>query len=783
MEQESKNLLIGRIAILLILLISYFIAMIYRSELWCNILSPLNALMAGDILVFSYRKSNRSLRVSKSLILLASGCFAWAIADILWAIVDFRGGDPENNSVIWLFYAITNLMFLISLFYFATLLLKKWDLVQFFIDLVIVGYLTVLSFWIIFVQKDLAVLNDLLSLDYASVFCIISDLLISISIISWFQSIRSGKVPPFLQIISFGLVLFTVVDLCYYFVLYNNIYIPNTLIDFMYMPSLCIVAFGGWLRVYQHSTADELNVVTNKGRETRWLFLLMFPLVTFAISYLGIFDTHIGVIDFFAFAVPIFFYWGSWKYIQISLEKEMILKLQNQILEQKVSEQIDELTFLANQDTLTTLYNRRYFMSYMEDTLRSLGKDSIMAVLLIDLDRFKTINDIYGHNVGDEVLVDLSRRMIEWNRYNATLARLGGDEFAVMFVGKYTQEDIENFCEQIIDLCREPIQVGDTQMNLTMSIGVALATPDVRDGKTLLKNADIAMYHAKLQGYNKYQFYNPSIDKDFKKLIKVEMLLRQVDVEKDFKLFYQPQFSLPDLKLIGAEALIRWENPELGFIPPNVFIPIAEEIDYILKIGTWVIEETISQIQKWNYHYPLQLKIGFNLSPKQFKDRGFVDLLETLISSANLDPAWVDVEITESMMIAEETYVNNIFAQLKKMGVSISIDDFGSGYSALNYLNKYPFDRIKLDKTLIDGLSSEKSNSIAIVQAAINMAHASGIQTIAEGVETKEQLGILIDLGCDQVQGFLLGRPVPPNIFEEKFLNKNFRYNESSQNQ
>jgi EAL domain-containing protein (putative c-di-GMP-specific phosphodiesterase class I) len=291
------------------------------------------------------------------------------------------------------------------------------------------------------------------------------------------------------------------------------------------------------------------------------------------------------------------------------------------------------------------------------------------------------------------------------------------------------------------------------------------------------------MYHAKLQGYNKYQFYNPSIDKDFKKLAKVESLLRQVDVEKDFKLFYQPQFSLPDLKLIGAEALIRWESPELGFIPPNVFIPIAEEIDYILKIGTWVMEETINQIKKWNSHYPLQMKIGFNLSSKQFKDKGFVSLLETLITSANLDPDCVDVEITESMMIDDEAYVNNIFASLKKLGVSISIDDFGSGYSALNYLNKYPFDRIKLDKSLIDDLSKEKTNSINIVQAAINMAHASGIQTIAEGVETKEQLDILIDLGCDQVQGFLLGRPVPPNIFEEKFLIKYFRYNESSQNQ
>jgi len=348
MEQESKNLLIGRIAILLILLLSYFIATIYRSVSWCNILSPLNALMAGDILIFSYRKSIRSLRVSKSLITLALGCFAWAIADILWAIIEFRGGNPENYSVLWFFYAITNLMFLITLFYFATLLLRKWDLVQFFVDLLIIGYLTILTFWIIFTQKDLAVVNDLLTLDYASIFCIISDLLISISIISWFQSIRSGKVPSFLQIIAFGLVLFAIIDLYYYFTLYNHIYIPNTLLDFIYMVALCIIAFGGWWKVYQHSTVYELNVILNTGGNTRWISLLIFPLATFIISYFGNSDTHIGVIDFFAFAVPIFFYWGTCKYIQISLEKEAILKQQNQILEQKVSEQIDELTFLAD---------------------------------------------------------------------------------------------------------------------------------------------------------------------------------------------------------------------------------------------------------------------------------------------------------------------------------------------------------------------------------------------------------------------------------------------------
>jgi predicted signal transduction protein with EAL and GGDEF domain len=362
--------------------------------------------------------------------------------------------------------------------------------------------------------------------------------------------------------------------------------------------------------------------------------------------------------------------------------------------------------------------------------------------------------------------------MIEWNNCGATVARLGGDEFAFMFVGNYTQKDIEQYCAQIIDICSKPINIKGHRFCMTISVGISLASENACDGKTLMKNADIAMYSAKSQGYNKYQLYNPIMDQDFKQNVKIEALLKQADVENDFKLYYQPQYSLPDLKLIGAEALIRWENREYGFIPPNVFIPIAEEIDNILQIGKWVMKETIRQSKIWNSQYPLQLKVGFNISPKQFEDIGFIKLLETLISAGDLDPHCIDAEITESVMIKDGENVNNIFGMFEKLGISVSIDDFGSRYSALSYLNKYPFNRIKIDKTLIEGISP---SSASIVKAAIDMAHAAGIEALAEGVETNEQLEILKGLGCDQVQGYLLGRPVPAEIFEQRFIEKHFK--------
>ena len=237
-----------------------------------------------------------------------------------------------------------------------------------------------------------------------------------------------------------------------------------------------------------------------------------------------------------------------------------------------------------------------------------------------------------------------------------------------------------------------------------------------------------------------------------------------------FELFYQPQFALPGKELIGAEALIRWNNPEHGYIPPNIFIPIAEQIDYILKIGKWVMQETFRQSIAWNKLYGIRLKIGFNISPKQLKDEGFVSLVKSLVKESGVTPEWIDAEITESIMMDDIGLVNDTFSAFHELGISVSIDDFGSGYSALGYLNKYPFDRVKIDKSLIDNVNAQNISGANVVRAAINMAHASGIVSIAEGVETQEQLEILGELGCDQVQGYVLGRPVPAEVFEQRYI-------------
>lgn len=754
--------------IFLVFLFLYLITSLLHMDVYGNLLSPINAFICGGILLYSFLKSNRTVKISITFLMYSFACFAWGIADVLWAINVFEGNSPESIPVIWIIYFLTNFFVLISLLIFLVEQFKKWDFVQFAIDLAASVSMIIMVFWILFLHKDISVLSNLVASDFTSLVSVFSDILICISVCSWFLSIRSGNAPMYIRIISFGLVMFALVDIFYYYIEYHGLYVPNTMIDFTYIASLYFIAIGALLKIF-NNTSFCLYLTTNIGRRMRWAYLLFYPFIVIIFSITRLVDIRISVSDIIYFAFLIFMYWGFCKYIQISVERESCLKRKNEDLEQRLADQINELKYLANQDTLTALYNRRYFISSIEDAVQSAEQGNLMAILLIDLDRFKTINDTYGHDVGDMVLSKISNRMIEWNKYDATLARLGGDEFAVMFAGKHTQKDIENYCIELIDLCSKPIDTGSLQLNPTMSVGVALVTESACDWKTLLKHADIAMYSAKSQGYNKYQFYDPIIDKNFKQNIEIETLLKKADVNRDFKLFFQPQYSLPELKLVGAEALIRWENKEHGFIPPNVFIPIAEEIDYIFKLGKWVMQQTIQQAYIWNTKFSSELKVGFNISPRQLLDDEFIKLLEILISDVDIDPDWIDAEITESVMIKDGAQVRNVFKMLKKLGVSVSIDDFGSGYSSLSCINKYPYDRIKIDKSLIDHVLSNSSGT-NIVKAVINMAHENKIQVIAEGVENNEQLEILTNLGCDQVQGYLLGRPVPVDVFEKLYI-------------
>ena len=755
-------------------LLGYFIAVLAGSQLFGNLLSPAAAFVSAGILLLAYLKSDRGRDTGIMLLLLAAACLLWGAADVGWAAESFMGRDPATVPALNVMYTLTGFFILLALvLVFIWQPLGKWNRVQIIIDLATVAMLGGLSVWSVFLGKDMEIINGLLRDDFTSIFALACDFLIFTGVFLWFFSVRSGRLPVCFRLVTLGAAMYAFTDMLYYYLTFNRLYIPNTFIDFCYALSLFSMALGALWKMRSGATGLAASAATNVGYKGKWGYLVLFGLLA-VLDTAGVLRARMDLLDIAHCVLIVFVHFILTKYVQLSVENGRLLeasRISNDMLEQRVAEQIRQLRYLSNQDMLTSLKNRRYFMSYLEESIETILPPETLALLLLDLDRFKTINESLGHDVGDQVLIELAGRMAAWNTHGAVLARLGGDEFGVLFVGHLSQKDIDGYCRQILAVAGRPITVGGHTLDITLSIGVALLSSEACDAKTLMRQADIAMYQAKSQGYNRHQFFAPIISQGVMNSTRVEVLLRQADTGKDFELFYQPQFSLPDRKLTGAEALIRWNHPEHGYIPPSIFIPVAEEVELIGKIGRWAMAEAARQAADWARRYPEGIRIGVNISPRQLAEEDFIATLRSLFSGAGADPALLDAEITEGTMILQTDVAQAAFAALRELGVSISIDDFGTGYSALGLLNRFAFDRLKIDKSLIDNITAYNGSGVHIIKSIIGMARSIGIKTIAEGVEREEQLDVLAALGCDQVQGYLLGRPVPAAEFERMFMN------------
>jgi len=307
-------------------------------------------------------------------------------------------------------------------------------------------------------------------------------------------------------------------------------------------------------------------------------------------------------------------------------------------------------------------------------------------------------------------------------------------------------------------------------LEVTASIGAVIANCNQPDRQELWHNVNLALYHAKSHGYDQYQIFDPSIFTNVMSKNRIEILLKQSNLEKDYELYYQPQFSLPDRSLVGAEALLRWKASGLDYISPEIFIPVAEEIGYIHRLGRWVIQDAIHQIQQWSQNGQTMFVVSVNISPIQLKENDLVDYIQQQLAAYKVDPSRLEIEITESVLLQLDAQTKHMLEQLRKLGLKIAIDDFGSGHASFGYLSEFSFQKVKLDKILINRTPKMSINEVHVLRTIIDMSKQLGIQTIAEGVETKEQLMVLEYLGCDQVQGFLFGRPVQVHEFNRLFL-------------
>jgi len=432
-------------------------------------------------------------------------------------------------------------------------------------------------------------------------------------------------------------------------------------------------------------------------------------------------------------------------------------------IERKKAE--EKLAYLAQYDHLTGLANRALFQDRLEQALARAERSGYMvALMFLDLDRFKAVNDTLGHAAGDTLLETVARRIEGHVRESDTVARLGGDEFAIILEDLSDARDAFPVARKVLDIVSEPIVLDGHEIPMVASLGVAVRPPS--EGNRLLKDADAAMYRAKRRGGNNYQFYTEEMNVQASARLALERDLRRALAREEFLLHYQPQVNLRTGHIAGAEALLRWRHPDRGLVSPAEFIPVLEDTGDIVKVGEWVMRTAYAQAKIWEEVGLAPLRMAVNLSARQFSQGDLVATVVDILEETELASYCLDTEATESLLMDDIQASTRMLNELKTVvgGLRISIDDFGTGYSSLYYLKNFPIDLLKIDQSFVRDIATDPDDA-AIVGAVIGLAHNLGIEVIAEGVETGEQLAYLRERGCDEVQGFYCGRPLPPDEF------------------
>ena len=418
-----------------------------------------------------------------------------------------------------------------------------------------------------------------------------------------------------------------------------------------------------------------------------------------------------------------------------------------------------EMLRLANSDGLTGLANRSRFNAVLEARFASAGTGAPgFALLSLDLDRFKSVNDTHGHAAGDMVLVEVSARLASLVRQGDLAARLGGDEFAILAATGNDPQSVAALAGRVIEALAQPFVIDERSHQIGVSVGVAFAVRDGGDSEALKRSADLALYRAKAEGRGLYRVFEIGMRLRMDERHGLEQDLRHAITAGEFRLHYQPQLDARTGEYDGAEALIRWVHPTRGLVPPSGFIGVAEETRLIDAIGEWVLRTACLEAASWPDH----LVVAVNLSPIQFRDPALVSIVASALAWAGLPGHRLELEITESVLIEDIERVAGVLADLKALGILLSLDDFGTGYSSLGHLHRFPFDKIKVDQSFVQGVPDDQAG-VAIIRTVVALAAGLGMKTTAEGVEDEAQRIFVVEEGCDQIQGYLFGRPVPPD--------------------
>ena len=432
-------------------------------------------------------------------------------------------------------------------------------------------------------------------------------------------------------------------------------------------------------------------------------------------------------------------------------------------LEQRPARAQDQqkLSYLARYDPLTGLINRFLFGDRLQSAIARAKRDeNLVALMFLDLDDFKAVNDHYGHATGDGLLKQVAKRIVASVRETDSVARIGGDEFTVILESAARLEDAGQVAAKILDAVAEPYIVGNRELRVTASIGIAIYPFDADSSQALLRDADIAMYSAKANGSNTFQYFTPKLRQSAsERLSLIDGLRRAVGTGDGLRLVYQPWIEIDSGTVAGVEALLRWEHPEMGMIPTERFIALAEETDLIVPLGLWVMNTACTQLKAWHSSSSGKFAVSINVSPRQLRRGNLAEVVEDTLQRTGLDPRWLKLELTERTLVEDTETARRTLDRLRDLGVAIAIDDFGTGYSSLSYLKSFPIDAIKIDREFVRDAVVD-ADTATVAKSMVSLAKKLDLQVIAEGVETRQQLDMVRDHGCTLIQGFYISRPL-----------------------
>lgn len=753
------------VVLIAILYLSYFGATVVKSNFFGNILSPIVTFIAAYYVFKGFYMEEKNKTLKTSGLFLALSIFNWAVFDVMWAVeAMILKINPEQVNIISNGYSLTNLLLLCSLIIGGYDQFKKWNATQVLIDTVAITICTMTLVWVIFLNTDMQ--NAILmKSDWIFMICVFVDFLIFIWVASWFLSIRKGKIPLYLRVTAGSYILYIVFDIIYYYEYFYSLYEPNSLLDAAYAIAFGVAAIGSIIKIKTQHKIDRTEFM-NSGRNKKGLLLLTAPIIL--ILFKGVQLEYLLLM-----LIVITFYYIHSNHVQTNILKEELLKNEKQLnlrLESKVQERTKELNDLINKDVVTGLHSRRYFLQQIDKNINNLKKDENIILFYIDLNKYKMLKTMFGNYIGEEVLVEIGKRLKEYvYREEDILASFGEDVFVLTKEGSYTYEDGLEMAKNLIHACSDIFTIEEYDIRVTLNVGISIYPLDAKNRDEMIKHADIAMLQARLLGFNRAMVFTQKLGELAFAKNEIEIMIKKADFNEEFQLHYQPQVSIEDERIIGFEALMRWQRNDGKFISPGEFIPIAEETGFIIPIGYWVMENAMAQLYQWKKKTKKHLRIAINVSVRQLKDNSFIIKLKEIMERYHIAPEEVEIEITETLELEEDIKVKDTLLKINAMGISIAVDDFGTGYSSLYYLKQLPVDRIKIAKPLVDLIDKDNYN-YAIVKAVITVAKAIGVPVIAEGVERKEQLECLRKLQCDEIQGYYFAKPMPAEEIYKNWL-------------